>query len=81
MSCANELDDASVRPATTARIVANATAAMTARMIVPPVSPKKIRPISCASCGAAVLPLGLCALMAAGPTSAAAPKPSAMVIR
>jgi hypothetical protein len=40
MSCANDDDDASVRPATTARIVAKATAAMSASMIVPPVLPK-----------------------------------------
>ena len=81
MSWANELDEASVSPATTARIVAKATAAMIASMIVPPVSPKKSSPIACASCGAAVLPLGLCALIASGPTRAAAPKPRPMVIR
>ena len=81
MSCANELDDARVSPATTARIVANATAAMTASSTVPPVSPKKSWPIASASCGAAVLPAGFCALMASGPTSAAAPKPRQIVIR
>src|SRR6476661_4785729 len=34
-SCASEEDEARVSPATTARIVANATAAMTASMIAP----------------------------------------------
>ena len=49
-------DEASVRPATTARIVANATAAITASRIVPPASPKMPPPTFSASCGAAVLP-------------------------
>ena len=81
MSCAKDALLASVRPATTARIVAKATAAMTARTMVPPTEPKKSSPIVCASCRAAVLPLALSFLIAAGPTSAAAPKPSAMVMR
>src|ERR671915_2656609 len=38
-SCANDDDEASVSPATTARMVANATAAMTARKMEPPHDP------------------------------------------
>jgi len=38
---ARDEDDARVRPATTARMVANATAAITARKIAPPVLPPK----------------------------------------
>ena len=80
MSCATEDDDASVSPATTARIVANATEAMNARKKAPPVVPAP-PPSSSASCGAAVLPPGLAARIALVPTSAAAPKPSARVSR
>ena len=60
--------------------VANATEAMNARKIAPPVLPAP-PPSSSASCGAAVLPPGLAALITFEPTSAAAPKPSASVIR
>ena len=81
MSWAKLTDDASVSPATTARMVAKATAAMMASMTVPPSGPKKSDPIASASCRAAVLPLGLCSRMASGPTRAAAPKPRQMVIR
>jgi len=81
MSCANDDEEANVSPATTARIVANATDAMKASMSVPPSSPKTRVPISRASCGAAVLPALFCSRIASLPTSAAAPKPSAIVIR
>ena len=54
-----------VRPATTARIVANATAEMMPSRISPPSSK--------ASSGAAELALPGAAAMALGPTSAAAP--------
>src|SRR6478672_11945727 len=78
-SCANDDEAASVRPATTARMVAKATAAITASMTAP--SPVPTPPSASASCGAAVLPPGLCADIALDPTSAAAPKPRASVIR
>src|SRR5262245_25956056 len=81
-SCATLDDDASVRPATTARIVANATAAMTARKMTPPSSPPKyLSPSTWANWGAAVLPLALAVLTALVVTRAAAPKPSARVNR
>src|SRR6478609_2384627 len=78
-SCAKDDDEARVSPATTARIVAKATAAITANITAP--SPVPTPPNASASCGAAVLPPGLCAEIAFDPTSAAAPKPSASVIR
>lgn len=76
-----ELHDARVRPATTAMIVAKATAAMKASMTVPPVAPNRSVPRFFAMCRAAVLPDGSCALISLAPTSAAAPKPNAMIIR
>lgn len=67
-------------PATTARIVAKATAATTAKRTVPPVVPAP-PPRSSASSGTAVLPDACEARTASGPMRAAAPKPSKMVIR
>jgi hypothetical protein len=57
MSCANDDDEARVRPATTARIVAKATAEIVASRIAPQAesTPPRCR----ASSGAAVLPAGL----------------------
>ena len=63
----------SVSPATTARIVAKATAAMKPRNGVPP--------RYSASKGAAMLPPLSTALIASGPTSTIAPKPSTNVSR
>ncbi len=79
-SWATEADEARVMPATTARIVAKATAATTANSTVPPVdlSPP---PRASASSGTAVLPEELDARTSAAPTRAAAPKPSTIVIR
>src|SRR3954471_15189038 len=72
-SWAKEADAVIVRPATTARIVANATAE---------ISPSRISPPSWkGSSGGAEFALPGAALIAAGPTSAAAPKPSTRVNR
>ena len=64
-----------MRPATTARMVANATAAITASRIVPPTSPKTtadaLGELRRGGVAAALTP-GVASL----PTSAAAPKPS-----
>lgn len=79
MSCANEEDEARVRPATTARIVAKATAEIVARRIAP--HDESTPPRWRASSGAAVLPAGLEAMISSGLMRAAAPKPSAIVIR
>ena len=65
MSCANDVAAVIVRPATTARIVAKATAEMSPSRIVPP--------SSYASSGAAEFTPPGAALIASGPTSAAAP--------
>jgi hypothetical protein len=67
-------------PATTARIVANATAATTANSIVPPADPAP-PPRSSASSGTAVLPAAFEACTSSGPTTATAPNPSTIVIR
>lgn len=67
-------------PATTARMVANATAATTANRTVPPVECAP-PPRSRASSGTAVFPAALDARTAFGPTRAAAPNPSTIVIR
>ena len=67
------LAPASVRPATTARIVANATAAMKPRNAVPP--------SSSAASGAAMLPPASTAAMSSRPTSADAPNPTIGMIR
>ncbi len=62
-----------VRPATTARMVANATAAMKPSSRVPPISK--------ASSGAAEFTPPGAARMVSRPTKAAAPKPSTRVNR
>ncbi|GHG57231.1 hypothetical protein GCM10018980_43670 [Streptomyces capoamus] len=67
-------------PATTARIVAKATAATTANSTVPPVEPGP-PPRSRASSGTAVFPAALDPRTASGPTTAAAPNPRTIVIR
>jgi hypothetical protein len=64
-SCANEADAVIVRPATTARIVANATPAMMPRNTVPPSSK--------ASSGAAALTAPGAPRIRSGPTRAPAP--------
>ncbi len=79
MSCAKDDDEARVSPATTARMVANATAEMVASRIAP--QAESTPPMCRASSGAAVLPDGLDAMISSCEMSAAAPKPSAMVIR
>ena len=73
MSCANDAAAVMVSPATTARIVANATAEMTPSRTTPPSSK--------ASSGAAEFALPGAARMRSGPTSAAAPYPSTRVNR
>ena len=65
MSWANDADAVMVRPATTARMVANATAEMTPSRITPPSSK--------ASSGAAEFCPPAAARMRSGPTMAAAP--------
>lgn len=67
-------------PATTARIVAKAMAATTAKSTVPPVEPSP-PPSTSARSGTAVFPEALDARTSAEPTRAAAPKPSTIVIR
>ncbi len=79
-SWANDEEEVRVSPATTARMVANATAAMKASIREPPVVPAP-PPRCSASRVAAVLPDGSFSLIVAVPTSAAAPKPSTRVIR
>ena len=72
-SCDSAAAPDSVSPATTARIVAKATAAMNPRNGVPPnVS---------ASSGAAMLPPASTARIASGPTSTIAPNPRMNVMR
>src|SRR5690348_347322 len=81
-SCATLDEEARVSPATTARMVANATDAITASRTAPPLAPPKyFSPSAFASNGAAVLPPGSFLAMLALPTMAAAPKPSARVSR
>ena len=72
-SCDNAAAPASVRPATTARIVANATAVMKPRNTRPPTTS--------ASSGAAMLPPGSTAVIAFCPTSTIAPNPRTNVSR
>jgi hypothetical protein len=72
-SCANDADAVSVSPATTARIVANATAATTPSSTVPP--------ISNASSGAAEFSLPVEDRIRSEPTSADAPYPITRVAR
>lgn len=67
-------------PATTARIVAKATAPTIANITVPPVVPDPPPRIS-ASSGTAVLPAALESRTVSEPTTAAAPNPSTIVIR
>jgi len=66
------------RPATTARMVAKATAETNANRTWPPTVPVP-PPSTWASSGAALLPAWLLAAMSSGPTSAAAPKPSSVM--
>ena len=73
MSCAKEADAVMVSPATTARIVAKATAEITANRMTPPSSK--------ANSGAAEFCPPAAARMRSGPTSAAAPYPRARVNR
>ena len=73
MSCESALAPASVSPATTARMVANATAAMKPRNGVPP--------SSSARSGAAMLPPASTGLMVSRPTSTDAPKPTIGMMR
>ena len=79
-SCATAPEAEITSPATTARIVANATAAMIARNRSPPTVPAP-PPSSSASSGAARLPPLPTASSAPPPRIARAPKPSAVVIR
>ncbi len=78
-SCATAPEAEITRPATTARIVANATAAMIARNRSPPKVPAP-PPTSSASSGAARLPPVPTASVAPSPRIARAPKPSAVVM-
>ena len=81
MSWATDADDVSVSPATTARMVANATAAMSASSTAPPVDPAP-PPTASASSGEARLPLLVATSAALSPfSSAAAPKPRTSVNR
>lgn len=79
-SCAKDEEEARVRPATTARMVAKATAEITASRMAPPVESGP-PPTAWASSGAAVLPALLDLMISARSSSAAAPKPRAIVIR
>ena len=72
-SCDNAAAPDSVKPATTARIVANATAAINPRNAVPP--------RNSARSGAAMLPPLSTPLIASGPTNTIAPNPSTNVNR
>ena len=67
-----------VSPATTARMVAKATAAMKARNRSPPMLPSP-PPTVWASSGPAMLPAASASLIRSAPTSAAAPKPRKVV--
>ena len=67
-----------VSPATTARMVAKATAAMKARNRSPPKLPSP-PPICWASSGPAMLPALSALVIASWPTSAAAPNPRKVV--
>jgi hypothetical protein len=78
-SCATAPDAEITSPATTARIVAKATAAMIARNRSPPTVPAP-PPTSSASSGAARLPPVPTASVAPSPRIARAPKPSAVVM-
>jgi hypothetical protein len=80
MSCATAPDALSTRPATTARIVANATPAITARKRSPPNVPAP-PPSSAASVGAARLPPVPAASTPPSPSTARAPKPMNVVSR
>ena len=74
MSCDIAEAAASTRPATTATIVANATAATNASMRLPR-SESFPPPRYCASSGAAMLPPRSISVIAGAPTSIAAPVP------
>jgi hypothetical protein len=78
MSCATLAEAPMASPATTARIVAKATAETTANRIVPPTLPAP-PPSACASSGVAPLPAAWAAAIACGPTTAAAPKPRIVI--
>ena len=79
-SCATAPDAEITSPATTARIVASATAEMTARKMSPPVEP--LPPPRCsASSGIARLPVSPAALPSVGVRIARAPTPTNMTIR
>ena len=80
MSCATAPDALSTRPATTARIVAKATPAITARNRSPPNVPAP-PPSSSARFGAARLPPVPAASTPASPITARAPKPMNVVSR
>ena len=80
MSCATAPEADSTRPATTARIVANATPAMSARNRSPPKVPSP-PPSSAARVGAARLPPLPAASSPPGPRIARAPKPMNVVSR
>ena len=80
MSCATALDADSTSPATTARIVANATPAMMARNRSPPVVPAP-PPSSSARFGAARLPPVPAASTPSCPRMARAPNPMTVVSR
>ena len=78
MSCATALDALSTSPATTARIVAKAMPAITARKRSPPKVPTP-PPSSCARFGAARFPPFPAASTPPSPRIARAPKPIAVV--
>ena len=79
-SCATAPDAEITRPATTARIVASATAEMIARKMSPPALPSP-PPRFLASSGIARLPVSPAALPSSGVSSARAPTPTNMTIR
>ncbi len=80
MSWAKAAEEARVSPATTARMVAKAIAEISANSTTPPVLPLP-PPSTRASSGTAVFPAELACRTSAEPTSAVAPRPSAMAIR
>ena len=79
-SCDTAAEAESTRPATTARIVANATPAITARNRSPPNVPSP-PPRNVARFGAARLPAVPAAATPASPRNARAPKPMNVVSR
>ncbi len=80
MSCENAAEALSTRPATTARIVANATPAIAARKRSPPNVPSP-PPRKAARFGAARLPPLPAASTPPSPRNARAPKPMNVVSR